>query len=93
MKATKAIKTYQENTMDTTRTCVTIDLKAIDLAGGQIEQQTMDELVISFPSVDIDHSAIIDALLRMRLSTNDIDEVLENLHCDINQRMFKRYIR
>lgn len=96
MKATKAIKAYQENSMDTmniNRTCVIIDLKAIDAAGGQIEQQTMDELVISFPSVDIDHTLIIYALIRMGLGTSDIDGVIENMHCDINQRMFKRYIR
>jgi hypothetical protein len=78
---------------DIMRTCVRIDLKAIHEAGGALEEQTMDELIISFPSVEIDHSSIINAMLRMNMSTSDIDGVLENMHCDINQRMFKRYIK
>ena len=92
-KATKAIQAYQENNMNIIRTVVTIDLKAIEEAGGQIEQQTMDELVISFPAVDIGNDSLVTALRHIGLNSMDIDGVLENLHCDINQRMFKRFIR
>ena len=93
MKATKAIQAYQENSMNITRADITIDLKAIDEAGGQIEQQTMDKLVISFPAVDVGDAQIVTALRKIGLNDADVDGVLENLHRDINQRMFKRFIQ
>lgn len=76
-----------------TRSCVTIDLKAVEEAGGRIENQDMDQLVISFPAVDIGDAHLVTALRHIGLGDYDVDGVLENLHCDINQRMFKRFIR
>ena len=79
--------------MNITRTSVIIDLKAVEEAGGLIEDQNMNELVISFPAVDIGNDHLVTALRHIGLNNADVDGVLDNLHCDINQRMFKRFIR
>ena len=85
-----ATVSHEEQTM---RSIVRIDMSAVINDGGILEVSNDEEIIISFPSAALNCDEIVGRMIAMKLSPENIDSVVDNLHADINQRMFKRYIK
>lgn len=96
MKAKAQFKTasaLHEDRIMTHRTYVRIDMESLIADGGQIEVNNDEELVFSFNSIPYECDSLISAMQTMKLSERDMDDVLENISRDVQQKAFKKYIK